>query len=137
MRKSLLFSTAAAVLGLTIMAGPTWAEDKAATSATHASAMGTVDAKKLIGEDVRNGAGDRVGDINTVILDKSGQVKTVVVGVGGFLGVGEKEVALPWHDLKMAPNGDHVIANVTKDQLKAMPEYKFHDPNRRGTIFSD
>ena len=135
MRKQLLLSTVA-ILGLTFMASPSFAEDKA-TSSTHAAAATAVDAKKLIGEDVRNAAGDRVGDINTVILDKSGQVKTVVVGVGGFLGVGEKEVAMAWHDLKMAPNGDYVIANVTKDQLKAMPEYKFHEPSRRGTIFSD
>lgn len=140
MRQKLFLSTAAAVLGLTLIAGPTLAEDKATTTTTtttHSSSTTSVDAKKLIGEDVRNAAGDRVGDINTVILDKSGQVKAVVVGVGGFLGVGEREVAMQWHELKMSPKGDYVIANVTKDQVKAMPEYKFNDKSHRGTVFSD
>lgn len=143
MRKQFFLSTAMALLGLTLVAGPTLAEDRAASPSTTTTTSGptgtaaAVDAKKLIGEDVRNTAGDRVGEVNTVILDKSGQVKSVIVGVGGFLGVGEREVAMRWQDLKMAPSGDYIIANVTKEQVQALPEYKFTDPSRRGTIFSD
>lgn len=53
-------------------------------------------ASKLVGIGVYGPDHQRVGDINEVLLDKSGQAKVVVVGVGGFLGIGEKNVAVPF-----------------------------------------
>jgi hypothetical protein len=89
----------------------------------------------LIGRHITNGS-RTVGEINSVMTGKDGNVRYVVVGVGGFLGMGEKEVALPWKDLAISENGEKVTANVTKEQLKAMPEHRFVNASRRGTIYS-
>ena len=63
-------------------------------------------------------------------------MKYVVVGVGGFLGIGEKHVALPWNALTISDNGEKVMADVTKDSLKGLPDYRYADPASRGTVSS-
>ncbi len=111
-----------------------------ATSATDPAAMapaGQADARKLIGRNIKNANNDTIGEIKSVYLDKDGKVQTVIVGVGGFLGMGEHEVALAWSDLQVSNNGEQVMVNMTKDQLKGLPEYKYRDPKYRGTVFSD
>ena len=57
------------------------------------------DAKKLIGRDIKNADGDTIGEIKSVYISSGGTVDSVMVGVGGFLGVGEREVQLAWKDL--------------------------------------
>jgi sporulation protein YlmC with PRC-barrel domain len=57
-------------------------------------------ASKLVGVNVYNEANEKIGDINEVILDKSGRVANVVLGVGGFLGMGEHYVAVAYDKLK-------------------------------------
>jgi sporulation protein YlmC with PRC-barrel domain len=57
-------------------------------------------ASKLVGLDVYNEANEKIGDINDVILDKSGKVENVVLGVGGFLGMGEHYVSVAYDKLK-------------------------------------
>lgn len=109
----------------------------AATVTDPAMAPGQADAKKLIGRNIKNANNDTVGEIKSVHLDKDGKVQTVIVGVGGFLGMGEREVALAWSDLQISNNGEQVMVNMTKDQLKGLPEYKYTDPKYRGTVFSD
>lgn len=71
---------------------------------------------------------DNVGDINEVILDKTGDVKAVVLGVGGFLGMGEKNVAVNMNDVKFVRNGDgaddyYLVINASKDVLAKAPAY--------------
>ena len=81
---------------------------------------------KLIGTSVRNAAGESIGDINEILIDKSGKVAAVVVGVGGFLGMGEREVALQFESIKMTrdANGNNVFTvNATKDTLKNAPAW--------------
>lgn len=84
-------------------------------------------ADDLIGMDVKN-AQDRdqdVGKISDVILDLDGKVGGVIVGVGGFLGMGQKDVGMPWDRVQGVNVQDKVVrVNVTKDELKAAPEYK-------------
>jgi sporulation protein YlmC with PRC-barrel domain len=77
-------------------------------------------ASKLIGADVRNTANEDVGEINEVILNKDGKVAAVVLGVGGFLGMGEKDGA------------PTVTIDATKDALKSAPEWKWAG-DRSGT----
>jgi len=72
---------------------------------------------------------DDIGEINEVILGQDGNVKAVVLGVGGFLGIGEKNVAVPMSDVKMVRNGDgandyYLVVNATKEALNAAPSYK-------------
>lgn len=93
----------------------------------------------LIGTDVHNEQNQKIGEVEDIVLDKSGQIKGVVVGVGGFLGVGEKHVALAWNDLQIRPPAERsgsatsnttsarhpmLVANVTKDQLQQAQDFK-------------
>jgi hypothetical protein len=71
---------------------------------------------------------DDVGEINDVILGRDGQIKAVVLGVGGFLGIGEKSVAVPMQDVKFVKNGEGVndyflVVNANKDVLTSAPAY--------------
>jgi uncharacterized repeat protein (TIGR01451 family) len=61
---------------------------------------------------------------------------SVVVGVGGFLGIGEKHIALSWDSLTISDNGEKVMADVTKESLKGLPDYRYADPASRGTVSS-
>jgi PRC-barrel domain len=63
-------------------------------------------ASKLIGTRVVGANNESIGDINDVVLDKSGTAQTVVIGVGGFLGIGEKSVAVPFRSLELASSRD-------------------------------
>jgi sporulation protein YlmC with PRC-barrel domain len=127
-------------------------------------------ASKLMGLDVYNEANEKLGDINELILDKNGKVNAVVIGVGGFLGMGEHDIAVTMDKLKFmeepvrtsstAPASttrettketttgaattttttartadandwmpDHAVMSGTKEQLKAMPQFKYSDYN--------
>src|SRR5262249_37284886 len=68
---------------------------------------------------------------------KDGKVDSVMVSVGGFLGVGDREVRIAWSDLRITDNGEKVTVNMTKDQLKAKPEYKYRNEAWRGQGFTD
>ena len=98
---------AAAVVTTALMVGGAYAAENGAMSNPSASASATAmhqegdwRASKLIGVNVYNDANDKIGSINEIILDKSGKVATVVLGVGGFLGVGEHYVAVSFDKLK-------------------------------------
>ena len=84
-------------------------------------------ASLLLGQPITNQAGENIGDINDLLLDKSGQVATVVIGVGGVLGIGEKNVAVPFSSLSITAdaNGKRVVtAPLSKARLEAAPEFK-------------
>ena len=76
--------------------------------------------------DVYDNAENKIGVVTDLIMDTSGNVTTAVVGVGGFLGAGKKDVAVPFKDLKvMSRDGkDWLVLNQTKDQLKMAPAYE-------------
>ena len=145
----------------------------AGSNTTSAAAMsdqsfqGDWRASKLVGLNVYNDNNENVGSINHLLTDKNGSIKAVVIGVGGFLGVGEHLVAVAFDKVKFvdqpvasttasststtsgnrpasntttgaattstAPAStksnpwypDHAVFNATKDQLKAMPEFKY------------
>lgn len=89
---------------------------------------GEMRASKLIGTSVVNAANESIGDINEIVLDKDGKVAAVIIGVGGFLGMGEREVALSFESLRMTRdqnNNTVVTVNATKEQLKGAPEWRW------------
>jgi len=89
-------------------------------------AAGDISANKLINESVRNAANESIGDINDVLIGGDGKVAAVIVGVGGFLGLGEKDVALPFDQLSFAKDADgklKVTTAMTKAALESAPEY--------------
>jgi hypothetical protein len=93
-----------------------------------------VDTTNLVGRTVIDSTGDTLGKIDAVLVDSAGKVEYVVVGVGGFLGIGEKNVALRWEQLTTR-NGDKLVADLTKQQLTSMPGYRYADMKRRGTVY--
>jgi sporulation protein YlmC with PRC-barrel domain len=95
------------------------------------------DAGKLIGRNVQDMQNETIGEITSIYLGKDGKADSVIVGVGGFLGMGEREVKLAWSDLKITDGGTKVVVNMTKDQLKAQAPYTYPDTKYRGTVFSD
>lgn len=100
------------------------------------SRMGQAQAQELIGADVKNAQNETIGEIESVHLDQSGTVSNVIVSVGGFLGLGSRDVALSWNDLQVAEGGQSVTTTMTKDQLKSLPEYQYSDSSQRGKVFS-
>jgi sporulation protein YlmC with PRC-barrel domain len=88
-------------------------------------------ASKLLGVNVIGPDNVKIGDIDDLVIEHSGTVRAVVIGVGGFLGVGEKDVAIPLKSLLItqSPNGDKiekVSVTITKDQLKNAPGFKWN-----------
>jgi hypothetical protein len=82
-------------------------------------------ASNFIGETVRGTNDENIGEINDILVDKGGNVVAAVIGVGGFLGIGEKDVAVPFSALQISNERDQVITiAATKDQLKAAPAFR-------------
>lgn len=107
------------------------------TATTPHDSTASADTRKLIGRNVKNANNDTIGEIKSIHIGPSGKVDSVMVGVGGFLGVGEREVGLKWSDLMISDNGETVKVNMTKEQLAAMPPYKYKDETWRGQVFTD
>jgi hypothetical protein len=81
-------------------------------------------ASKLIGTKVVNTANETIGDINEIVLGKDGKVAAVIIGVGGFLGIGEREVAMNFDSIRMSRDSSNnlvLTVNATKDALKGAP----------------
>lgn len=87
-------------------------------------------ASELSGLEVRNAAGEDLGDLNDIVMDKAGKPQVAIIGVGGFLGLGEKDVGVPFDALTLAPSSDgKTVArlDVTKEALTAAPNYVYKD----------
>jgi len=85
------------------------------------------DSGDIIGTRIKNAEGKDIGEIDRLLIDpQSGKISHVVVGLGGFLGVGEKKVVVPWSDLKMSAAHDGKKALITMDQakLESAPRYE-------------
>jgi sporulation protein YlmC with PRC-barrel domain len=144
--------------------------DKTTAAASDSSFKGDWRASKVVGLSVYNDNNESIGSINDLLLDKSGNIKAAVIGVGGFLGMGSHLVAVPFDKIKFVnepvaytgasnpptapgtrpppttttgsanttappaiantakPNPwypDHAAVSATKEQLTAMPEFKY------------
>src|ERR1700694_2056642 len=165
---------AAALLGTALLTGAAFPQNPTTDRSNINTAVhkdGQWRSSKVIGVNVYNENNEKIGDIEELIIDKSGKVDNVVLGVGGFLGMGEHYVAVPMEKLKWlnepvrtsstttAPADkstvgasntsttaeanranraeraadekwypDHAVFNATKDQLKAMPQFKYNYP---------
>jgi sporulation protein YlmC with PRC-barrel domain len=135
MRTKLSLLTAVAAAALLTTDGGLIAARAAQPTLVAANTADTVDAKNLVGQTVVDAEGKTLGKVDSVLVDADGKVKYLIVGVGGFLGIGEKDVALRWDDLQ-TKTGDKLVANVTKDQLTTMPAYRYGDASRRGTVYA-
>ncbi|WP_458760484.1 PRC-barrel domain-containing protein [Afipia sp. TerB] len=181
---------AAALLGTALMGGSAFAQSATTPSTSSPSATAPSSttpaassqsfsddwrASKIIGLSVYNESNEKLGSISELVVDKSGKIAAAVIGVGGFLGVGQHDIAVNFDQLKFmdepvkastasnttpaAPGGsgmsgssstvgsstggssgsgmsasskdhwapDHAVMSGTKDQLKAMPQFKYSD----------
>jgi hypothetical protein len=83
-------------------------------------------ASNLIGTTVQNPAGESLGDINDVVIAGEGPVQAVVIGVGGFLGIGEKNVAVAFDRIQRTTDQDGkslFVLNATKEELEQAPPF--------------
>ena len=90
-------------------------------------------ASTLLGTQVYNGENQSLGEINDVLLDADGQLRTVVIGVGGFLGIAERDVAVPWEALGVSrdENQDLMLRlDVSREQLENAPEFESVEDRR-------
>ena len=84
-------------------------------------------ASTLIGETVVNAKNETIGDINDLVTDKSGKIVAVLVRAGSFLGIGGKDVAVPFEDLNIARDADNnltVLLNVDQNTIASAPDYQ-------------
>jgi len=100
----------------------------------HTRETGTViAAEKVNGTNVYNAAGESLGEIHDVMIDKlSGKVAYAVMSFGGFLGIGEKYHPLPWSTLRYDTSKGGYVVNVSREQLKDAPMYELGKEPRWG-----
>ncbi|MBA2399891.1 MAG: PRC-barrel domain-containing protein [Bradyrhizobium sp.] len=93
--------------------------------------IGTADARGILGRDVRSSAGENMGRIVDVIVDRSGTVRAAVIDFGGFLGVGSRKIVVDWgalHFGQVTNKKESITLELTLEQVKAAPEYKEDTP---------
>ena len=94
-------------------------------------------ASKFKGTDVVGSDNEKIGDVSDILFDKTGKVEAFVISVGGFLGMGSKEVALAPSSFDVVPgqNGssDKLKISATKDQLKDAQNFAHYEPPRPAT----
>jgi sporulation protein YlmC with PRC-barrel domain len=86
----------------------------------------------LVGKSVYNTANERIGEIEDIIVSSDGRVAAAIVGVGGFLGMGERKVALSYPTLQMMRESNGAVkpvVNASKELLRDAPEYKMQRTN--------
>lgn len=93
-------------------------------------------ASGIVNQNVYDPKDEKIGEVNDLLLDRSsGAVLAAVIGVGGFLGIGEKNIAVPFQNIKVTKKDDRerLVLNTTKDELKTAPEFKVVTPARPGS----
>jgi sporulation protein YlmC with PRC-barrel domain len=84
----------------------------------------TVSADQMMNTNIENSAGEKLGDISDFLIrPQDGRVAYALLGVGGFLNIGEKLVAVPWSELRKGTNQQYMI-DVQKQRLESAPDYK-------------
>lgn len=122
MKRMVLALAAAAVLAANpLPMNSAWAASTAQSAEEFRSS-------KLVGSKVYNQANENIGTIEDFVMKPDGNLSTVVLSVGGFLGIGEKYVSVPFNSLKVGRDGSSikVTTDGTKESLKALPDYQFY-----------
>ncbi|WP_370162018.1 PRC-barrel domain-containing protein [Limimaricola soesokkakensis] len=92
------------------------------------AAVSDLSTDELTGATVYGADDDNIGEIEDLVASDSGEITEAVIGVGGFLGIGEKKVAVNFEDLQILTNEDgsdiRVYISATEDELKALPAYE-------------
>jgi sporulation protein YlmC with PRC-barrel domain len=83
-------------------------------------------ASDIMGKAVYNRANERIGEVNELIVDKDGRIAAAIIGVGGFLGIGERNVAVNFSTMQMMTenNTTRVMLDIDKTRLQQAPEFQ-------------
>ncbi|MDO9382062.1 MAG: PRC-barrel domain-containing protein [Hyphomicrobiaceae bacterium] len=82
--------------------------------------------ESLLGKEVANASGDKLGRVVDVLVSRDGELRAAVIDFGGFLGVGTRKVAVAWSTLRFSGQGP--VLNMTSDELRVTPEYRVGEP---------
>jgi len=96
-----------------------------------AVAIDPKDVETILGKSVRSSAGEDMGRLVDVVVDRDGRPRAAIIDFGGFLGVGSRKIAVDWGVLKFARDKDKggiITVELTRDQVKAVPEFKDGSP---------
>ena len=104
-------------------AAPSSGARDAADSSARQAAQRMHRASRIIGTDVMNRQGEKVGDIEDIVLDRNGNVAYAIVSTGGFLGLGERLHAIPWRSLEASPGTDRFLLDIDRDRLARAPGF--------------
>jgi len=119
-----VMTTAIAIVMVAAVSGAvTRADEAAPTSSVQSMAPEVVEA--ILGRQVTDSSGKNIGRLIDVLVDENGQPQAAVIDFGGFMGVGNRKVAVHWSTLHFNPaEGKHIITlEMTPDEIKAAPEY--------------
>jgi sporulation protein YlmC with PRC-barrel domain len=107
-------------------AAPNNQPNKPGNHATLAGVPGILlSTETLLGSNVRNPQGQELGKIKQLMVEpRTGRVTYAVVGMGGFLGMGEKSILVPWHTMEVARDGNSVVLNVSQQVLQQASNYE-------------
>lgn len=125
--KTLIASTALALMLSTGLAtGPASAAQDSTQLITTLPGE-TLPISDYYNQNVYDARDNKVGEINDLLVDNGGKVNAVIVGVGGFLGVGEKNVAVGFPSLKVAEKDGkrYLVLDTTKEALESAPGYTY------------
>ena len=130
--KRTMIAASAALVAASLLAGPVgvsaWAQGAPQTVGLIKVDPQTVATgyrgSKVIGATVVNDGNDTIGKIDDLIISPDGKAPYAVLSVGGFLGLGNRLVVVPYSSLKFADN-KIVVPGATKDQLRALPEFQY------------
>lgn len=122
------FVASAMIIALGFLAGPVWAQGAPQTIRIERVDVQKVAAgyraSKIVGSTVVNDANEMIGRVDDLLVEPNSKVPYVVLSVGGFLGMGERLVILPFGSLKIGENRV-ALPGGTKDELKALPEFRY------------
>jgi len=98
------------------------------TRATESTLTKANKASNLIGMDVRNQQNEKLGDIKDLVVDlHTGKIAYAVLSVGGFLGIGDKYIAVPPNEFALAPDGKTLVLNADKAKIEGAPGFAKND----------
>jgi len=118
----------AAMVSTVLFAGPVWAQGAPQTVSIERVDVQKLAAgyrsSKIVGSPVVNDANEKIGEVDDLLVEPSDKVLFAVLSVGGFLGMGERLVVVPFGSLLITGNRV-LLPGGTKDALKALPEFKY------------
>ena len=128
MKKRACLIVGAAMVSTVLFAGSVWAQGAPQTVSIERVDVQKLSAgyrsSKIVGSPVVNDANEKIGDVDDLLVEPSDKVLFAVLSVGGFLGMGERLVVVPFSSLRVAGNRI-MLPGGTKNALNALPEFKY------------